>query len=132
MTAGWGHAGKDGAIMPGKGKVFERDFSKEELGSLGPAADLLGGRTCDIFLNDVAYWKNVPTRVWEHVIGGYQVVKKWLSYREKELLGRDLTPEEAREVTNMVRRLAALVLLEPELDENYRRVTASTYSWPKG
>jgi hypothetical protein len=26
----------------------------------------------------------------------YQVIKKWLSYRERELLGRDLTVEEAR------------------------------------
>lgn len=129
VTAGWGHAGKGGVTMPGKGKVFERDFSKEELASLGSAAELLGPQTCDIFVNDGAYWKNVPIRAWEYFIGGYQVLKKWLSYRENELLGRDLTPEEVREVTNMVRRLAALVLLEPELDENYRRVTASTYPW---
>ncbi len=66
--------------------MFERDFSKEELAALGPAAELLGLKTCDVFLNDVAFWKNVPTRVWDYVIGGYQVVKKWLSYRERELL----------------------------------------------
>ena len=35
-------------------------------------------------------------------------MKKWLSYREHALLGRDLTPAEAREVTAMARRLAAL------------------------
>jgi hypothetical protein len=52
-------------------------------------------------------------------LGGYQVLKKWLSYREHALLGRDLTPEEARYVTQTVRRLAALRLLEPGLDGNY-------------
>jgi hypothetical protein len=30
----------------------------------------------------------------------------------------------------MVRRLAAIVLLQPALDENYRRVKASAYAWP--
>ena len=44
-----------------------------------------------------------------HTIGGYQVVKKWLSYREKPLLGRGLTPDEVRHVTDTCRRLAALI-----------------------
>ena len=63
-------------------------------------------------------------------IGGYQVMKKWLSYREHDLLGRSLTMEEAREVRDMARRLAAILLLEPALDENYRKVKAATYDWP--
>jgi len=75
----------------------------------------------DVYLNDAAYWRNVPTGIWNYVIGGYQVIKKWLSYRDKEILGRGLSPEEAREVTNMARRLAALRLLEHELDANYER-----------
>jgi hypothetical protein len=52
---------------------------------------LLGATTFDIYLNDVAYWRNVPANVWRYTIGGYQVIKKWLSYRERALLGRDLT-----------------------------------------
>ena len=40
----------------------------------------------------------MPARVWSYTLGGYQVVKKWLSYREKALLGRGLTGEEATEV----------------------------------
>ena len=68
--------------------------------------------------------------MWEYYIGGYQVFKKWLSYREDEVLGRALRPEEAREVTNVARRLATIILLQPALDENYRSVTAATYAWP--
>jgi hypothetical protein len=56
-------------------------------------------------------------------------MKKWLSYREKELLGRALSAEEAMEVTGMARRIAAILLLEPQLDENYRLVKESAYSW---
>ncbi len=115
VTAGWGHAGKDGVTMPGKGKLIERNYTPEELaGSAAvPAAKeeqsqqdagatggagvaLLGDRTCDVYLNDVAYWKNIPLRVWEYTIGGYQVIKKWLSYREEKLLGRAMTKDEVR------------------------------------
>jgi hypothetical protein len=34
-------------------------------------------------------------------------MKKWLGYREREILGRDLKPDEAREVTNIARRITA-------------------------
>jgi len=50
----------------------------------------LGGASYDVYLNDVADWRCVPARVWKYTIGGYQVMKKWLSYRERALLGRDL------------------------------------------
>lgn len=160
LTAGWGHAGKGGITMPGKGKLVERDYSPEERKAIertaategaGPVSarhdsqpmtsggdkprpynpfELLGATTYDVYLNPVAYWKNIPARVWEYTIGGYQVIKKWLSYRELELLDRPLTPEEAREVMNMARRIAAIVLLEPALDANYQAVKDATYSWP--
>ncbi len=54
-------------------------------------------------------------RVWATSLGGYQVIKKWLSYREHALLGRALQAEEARTVTEIARRLAALRRLEPAL-----------------
>ena len=60
-------------------------------------------------------------------LGGYQVIKKWLSYREKALLGRGLTKEEARHVTDMVRRIAALLLMGPALDANYAAVKRDAY-----
>jgi hypothetical protein len=57
-------------------------------------------------------------------------MKKWLSYREHELSGRPLTPDEAREVTHMARRLAALLLLAPALDANYAAAKASATPLP--
>jgi hypothetical protein len=76
----------------------------------------------DVYLNNTAYWCNVPSSVWEYTLGGYQVIKKWLSYREQKLLGRALSTDEAREVTHMARRIAAIVLLHPTLDANYLAV----------
>jgi hypothetical protein len=83
-------------------------------------------------LNGNAYWRGVPLKVWEYTIGGYQVMKKWLSYRERELLGRGLSLEEVREGTNIARRIAAILLLEPALDEKYRAVKANCYDWQAG
>lgn len=57
------------------------------------------------------------------------MTKKWLSYRERSLLGRDLSKDEPREVMNMARRIAAILLLEPALDANYLAVTAATWGW---
>lgn len=54
------------------------------------------------------------------------MIKKWLSYREKGLLGRSLSVDEARYVTETARRITALTLLGPQLDENYRAVTQTT------
>jgi Type ISP C-terminal specificity domain len=134
LTAGWGHAGQNGVTMPGRGKVIDRDYLPEEPLSHNPSPTrgegFLGAATHDIYLNDIAYWKNIPDRVWSYTIGGYQVIKKWLSYRELELLGRSLKQEEVVEVTHMARRITAILLLEPELDASYEAVKQATYSWP--
>ncbi len=123
ITAGWGHAGNGGVTMPGKGDRREREYCA------GECVAGLGEMTGDVYLSDHVYWCNVPERVWEYTIGGYQVMKKWLSYRERKLLGRDLTVDEARYVTEMARRLAAIILLQPNLDANYQTVKADTYLW---
>jgi len=118
VTAGWGHAGQGGVTMPGKGRITET------LIDIGP--DFLWPEgILNIYLNEQACWEWIPKKVWDYTIGGYQVIKKWLSYREFELLGRALTPDEAREVTHMARRVAALILLQPELDKNYQTVKAA-------
>jgi len=124
VTAGWGHGGKGGVCMPGKGRYAARKPSRDE------AHPAFGDTTYDVFLNGAAYWANVPKPVWDYTIGGYQVIKKWLSYRDRAVLGRGLRLEEASYVTEMARRIAALVLLQPELNANYERVKADTYDWP--
>ncbi|MCH7701286.1 MAG: N-6 DNA methylase [Planctomycetes bacterium] len=124
MTVGWGHPGKDGVCMPGRGRVEERKAKNPK------QQTLWGDKTLDIYLNDRGYWSDVPRAVWDYTIGGYQIIKKWLSYREMAMLGRGLKMEEADYVTEMVRRIAALILLQPELDANYAAVKADTWPWP--
>ena len=84
LTAGWGSAGQGGVTMPGKGRVENRAALPAE------AAGGFGAMTHDVFLNANACWRHVPSDVWNYTLGGYQVLKKWLSYREQSLLGRPL------------------------------------------
>lgn len=136
VRAGWGHHGKGGVVMPGKGRLTLRDYSEAELAAfedyqlpLQDTLGLLGDKTHDVYLNDTAAWTNVPARVWDYTIGGYQVIKKWLSYREFGILSRPLSDKEAREVTQIARRIAAILLMEAELDENYERIKDNCFDW---
>ena len=109
LTEGWGHLGQGEAVMPGQGRVEERAYTSGEREALG-AVTVLGNTTFDVYLNDAAYWRNVPAAVWGYKLGGYQVLKKWLSYRESKVLGRPLLPEEVRHFRDTARRIAAILL----------------------
>lgn len=102
VTAGWGRLQRGEVVMPGRGRTRAAE-----------------GRI-DVYLNETTFWGGIPEAAWGYTIGGYQVLKKWLSYREQAILGRPLTADEAVEFTRIARRLTALVALEPALDENYR------------
>ncbi|CAN5276945.1 hypothetical protein BH24GEM2_BH24GEM2_10800 [soil metagenome] len=140
LTAGWGHGGKGGTTMPGRGRAEERAYTEAERAALSTGAAalemseeqllaLLGERCYDVYLNERAFWRCVPSRVWEYTLGGYQVIKKWLSYREEPLLGRPLRLDEVREVTRIFRRITAILLLEPALDDAYAGVKGSAWGW---
>ena len=111
VTAGWGHFGSGDTVMPGQGHVVERPYTAGERAALGDPAATLGDTTFDIHLNGRAYWRNVPANVWSYKLGGYQALKKWLSYREKRILGRDLLPEEVQHFTDTARRIGAILKL---------------------
>ena len=110
LTAGWGHYGSGGAVMPGQGRAVERACTPGERSALGDGLlSTLGETTFDVYLNGNAFWRNVPAAVWRYKLGGYQVLKKWLSYRERSILGRVLSPEEVQHFTDTARRIGVLI-----------------------
>lgn len=140
---GWGRGGRGEPVMPGAGNVTERaDYNEPEREALAAAAerleeDIVGlidrlGPPIDVRLNDIASIQCVPASVYELTIGGYQVLKKWLSYRDFEVIGRPMTVAEAREATTIVRRLTAYVLMQPALDASYEAIKASVFEWKLG
>ena len=111
LTARWGHFGAGQAVMPGQGRLIERPYAADEFAALAASTGTPDETTCDIYLNNRAYWRNVPAAVWDYKLGGYQVLKKWLSYRERVVLGRPLNPDEIHHFTNTARRIAAILIL---------------------
>ena len=109
VTAGWGHYGVGGAVMPGQGRAVERAYTPDERTAMGYSIPALGKTTFDIHLNARASWRNVPAAVWRYKLGGYQVLKKWLSYREHTVLGRPLFPEEVQHFADMARRIEVIL-----------------------
>ena len=108
---------RDGGILDraerscrAQGRVVERALTPNECDELGVALPVLGESTFDIYLNARAFWRNVPAAVWNYKLGGYQVLKKWLSYRERHVLDRPLRLEEIQHFTDTVRRIAAILL----------------------
>ena len=110
LIAGWGHHGTGDAVMPGQGRIVERAYTAAERAALGNTLVALGDTTFDVYLNDRAFWRNVPAAVWTYKLGGYQVLKKWLSYRERGVLGRALSPEEVLYFAEMARRVGGMLL----------------------
>ena len=111
VSAGWGHFGTGEAVMPGQGRIVERNYTDDERTALTDAIPTLGDTTFDVYLNERAYWRNVPAAVWNYQLGGYQVLKKWLSYRESKVLDRPLLPEEVQHFTDTARRIGAILQL---------------------
>ncbi len=111
ITVGWGRHGQGDAVMPGQGKAIERTFTPDELAALSDSLPQLGETTLDIHLNSNAFWRNVAAAVWHYKLGGCQVLKKWLSYREQSVLQRPARPEEVQQFAEIARRIAAILMI---------------------
>lgn len=104
-----------------KGRWSGRAYALDE-----PSRPEWGEDTGDLWINDEVHFTNVPERVWRYELGGYPVLKKWLGYRDaKRADGRELTMDEVERFRGMVRRVAALLVLQPLLDELYAAAAAN-------
>ena len=92
----------------------------DEYTALGDVLPIFGETTIDVYLNNCAFWRNVSAAVLRYKLGGYQVIKKWLSYRELDIIGRAALPEEIQYFINTVRRVGAVLLA---ITQNVAKIT---------
>ena len=97
-------------VSPAQIMHFAPAASGDERVAMGDALPALGGAIFEIYLNGEAFWRNVPTAVWTYRVGGYQLLKRWLSYRERDIIGRLLIPEEVQEFAELARRIGAILI----------------------
>ena len=131
LSAGWGSRSAKGVTSPGRGTAEFRDYGPKEAAAAAQAATL-GAQTVDVALNRSTFWSGVPEAVWECRIGGYQVLKKWLSYREVATLNRPLTAAEVGHFQSSARRIAAILMMGPDLDTVHHDCAAAHRASPAG
>ena len=147
LTMGWGSVqiNKNGSriVMPGTGDTTERAWTDGERDALSQLAvrhdldldtllGLIGTQAVDVHINANAKWEGVPSKVWSYALGGYQVLKKWLSYREAAVLGRPLTGEEALHFAKTARRIAEILCMGPGLDAAHTLARECAVPWADG
>ena len=142
-VTGWGHYDKEGSVQPNRRVLKSRpwcDGEKKALRKIFTAMEIeekrgmkLLGKAVDIDLStdkEPNQWCGIPDSVWKCRIGRYPVIRKWLSYRDISILGRDLNDSEARHVSNVVQRLTILILMSDRLDVNYAACRDNAWAWP--
>ena len=147
LTMGWGSAqtNKNGSriVMPGGGKATTRAWTDAERAALAGLAArheldldtllaLIGKQAMDVHINADAQWEGVPVKVWAYTLGGYQVLKKWLSYREAAVLGRALSGDEALHFAKTARRITEILCMGPALDAAHEQARDSAVPWVDG
>lgn len=147
VTAGWGYSMRrdNGTrlVMPGGGKTTVRPWTDTERNALSQIAarhdldletllGLIGEQAVDVQINENAKWEGVPSKVWDYTLGGYQVLKKWLSYREADVLGRALTGEEALHFAKTARRITEILCMGPALDAAHAKARDCAVPWVDG
>ena len=65
-----------------------------------------------VFINRTQYFEGVAPQLWRHVVGGYQVLDKWLKDRK----GRRLTNDDVIHYQRVVRSLNETQRLMREID----------------
>ena len=68
-----------------------------------------------LHINGTQYFEPVPIELWEHPIGGYQVLAKWLKDRNN----RQLTMEEIKTFCRVVTAIKQTIALQEEIDALY-------------
>ncbi len=147
LTMGWGsvQTNKNGSriVMPGDGNTTHRAWTDAERAALTQIAArhdldldtllrLIGEQALDVHINADAKWEGVPAKVWAYTLGGYQVLKKWLSYREATVLGRALTGEEALHFAKTARRITEILCMGPALDAAHAKARECAVPWLDG
>lgn len=71
-----------------------------------------------LYINGIQYFENLEKEVWGYMIGGYQVLDKWL----KERRGRHLELEDIKHFCRVATALKETIIIQKEIDKIYLKV----------
>ncbi len=117
------HIGAAARAAGNRGRMMAEELPATEY------SEAWGERTGDLYLNDGAYFANVPELVWTYQLGGYPVLKKWLGYRQADRRdGQPLTDDERRWFRQIIQRVAALLALSPTINALYQEASINCFT----
>ena len=114
-----GHTGSTGATA-----WFGSDFSLQQVAEKARELADLSGNKGKVFINSTSGFTNVHLSVWQHTIGGYQVLHKWLDDRRKA--DRSLSQDDITHWLRVYAALEATQSLMLQVDE----AIAANGGWP--
>ena len=82
--------------------------------------------TGHVWVNDSQYFDGIAPAVWEYMIGGYQVLDKWLKDRKD----RRLTAEDIKHYCRIVTAIAKTIELQKEIGALYPSVEKTPINTP--
>jgi hypothetical protein len=80
-----------------------------------------GGKDGRVYINDLQYFSNIPSEVWEYEICGYQVMDKWLKPRK----GKILSCKDMEYYIKIARCLQLTIQYQQEIDRLYPSIERS-------
>jgi len=80
-----------------------------------------------VYINQTQFFEGVERDVWEYLIGGYQVLSKWLKYRK----GRTLSFEDIKHFCKVATVLKRTVEIQDEIDKLYPNVEKDVVPFEK-
>ena len=100
------------------------DFSLQRVAEKSKGLAEVSSDVGKVFINATSAFANVHLPIWQHTIGGYQVLHKWLDDRRKA--GRSLSPDD---ITHWLRVYAALEATQKLMLQVDEAIKASG-GWP--
>lgn len=91
------------------------DNAVTKVGETGKKLKDVEGSKGKLFISKTQYFDNLPEKVWNFHIGGYQVCHKWLADRKKA--GRKLSADDIEHYHKIVVALSETIKIMKEIDE---------------
>ena len=93
--------------------------------------EVLGEHYVDLCLAPNVFIPRVPLSILSYSIGGQPVLQNWLSWRNKEQLGRQFNNDDRTELINLITNLCTQILIGPRLNDLYDSVLGNLrqYTW---
>jgi len=75
-----------------------------------------------VYINKKQYFEPIEKEAWEYMIGGYQVLDKWLKDRSIKKLNRGLNPDEIKHYCKVATAIKKTIEIQKEIDKIYSKV----------